>query len=167
MMRFHIISVGRLDAPYLREGVDAYLRRLRPYAQVTWQQVQDEAVPVRPRRADVERIQAVEGERIQGALDRLPGHVYTVALTRRGRAMTSAQLAQHLSQVAVNGYSTAAWLIGGTVGLAPRLVEGAHLRLSLSTLTFPHQMMPLLLLEQLYRACRIQRGEPYHYSAGV
>lgn len=167
MMRFQIISVGRLDAPYLREGVETYLRRLRPYTQVTWQQVPDEAVPARPRPADVERIQAVEAERIQGVLDRLPGHVYTVALTRRGWAMTSPQLAQHLDQVAVDGFSTTAWLIGGTVGLAPQLVERAHLRLSMSTLTFPHQMMPLLLLEQLFRACRIQRGEPYHYSAEV
>lgn len=165
MMRLHIISVGRIDAPYLREGVEHYLRRLRPYAQVTWQQVQDEPVPARPRPADVARVQAVEGERIQGALDRLPGHVYTVALTRRGRALTSVQLAQHLSETTVGGYSTIAWLIGGTVGLAPRLVEGAHLRLSMSTLTFPHQMMPLLLLEQLFRACRIQRGEPYHHSS--
>lgn len=86
-----------------------------------------------------------------------------IALDERGQQMTSEQLSRHLSRLAVEGKSHAVWFIGGPLGLSEELKQQCQRRFSLSALTFPHQLVPVILLEQLYRAVKIRRKEPYHY----
>lgn len=117
--------------------------------------------PLRP--ATAAATLAREGERLLKALDALGSGVRVVVLDVGGRSLSSEELAAYIDGLAVEGVPGIAWVIGGTLGLDGRVKERADLRLSLSALTFPHQLVPLLLLEQLYRAHRIIRGEPYHY----
>lgn len=163
-MRIHVVSVGKIGAPYLREGTETYLKRLRPYARVEWTQVPDEPLPEPLHAAAAHRVRELEGERILAAL---PRQAYLVVLSRQGRQLTSEGLARHLAALGVGGTGVTAWVIGGTLGVAQAVMERANLLLSLSSLTFPHQMVPMLLAEQLYRAFRIQRGEPYHHTGAL
>lgn len=156
MLKIKIIVVDRTRSPFLREGESFYLRRLRKYVQVDWEEVK----PVR----------MAKGRRDEEILDGEAGFLsrkimpkdYVVALDRAGEALDSEELArwlEHLSHRAPGGVS---FIIGGPLGLSERLVKGAQKVLSLSRLTLTHEMSRLLLLEQLYRAMTILRGEKYH-----
>ena len=162
-MRFILVTVGRVREPYLLTGLAEYEKRLSRYAQVEWIHVPEEPLPRRERQAEEAAVLAREGERLLRALERLPAASHVVALDVAGRPFSSEELAAYLESLAAGGTSTVAWVVGGTLGLDPRVKDRADLRLSLSRLTFPHQLVPLLLLEQFYRAFRIIRGEPYHH----
>ena len=159
-VRIEILAVGEMDQPALRKAAEEYARRLGRYARVVHRRVAGEPVPARLTQGEVTRVRAVEGERLLRLLE--PG-TYPVALDRGGRALTSEEIATWLNQRATSGDSRLAFLIGGPLGLAPEVLDRCRERWSLSPLTFPHQMVPVILLEQLYRAFRILRGEPYHY----
>ncbi|MEX2355531.1 MAG: 23S rRNA (pseudouridine(1915)-N(3))-methyltransferase RlmH [Thermaerobacterales bacterium] len=158
-MKIQIISVGKIGAAYLREGAEHYLRRLRPYAQVEWRQVDDEPAPARLSVGERKQILEREGARI---LDAVWPDSHVIALTRSGRPLNSEELAGYLNDLAIASDSRVTVIIGGTLGLSPAVLKRVHLPLSLSRMTFPHQMVPMILTEQLYRAFRILRGEPYH-----
>ncbi|PRR69288.1 23S rRNA (pseudouridine(1915)-N(3))-methyltransferase RlmH [Neomoorella humiferrea] len=159
MQHIDIIAVGRLREPFLRDGVSEYLKRLRPFARVRILEGPEEKIPepLPPTRA--RQILAAEGEGIMRLIR--PG-AYIIALDREGTMLTSEELAGRLGDLALTGRSNLTFIIGGTLGLDPGVLEAAHLRLSFSRLTFPHQLMRLILLEQLYRAFKILSGEPYH-----
>lgn len=159
-MRVRLIGVGRVRAGPLRAAAEEYAARLRPYAHVVWEQVDAEPVPERLVPAEVERVLAREAERVQRALQR---DEFVIALDRRGEELSSEELAAFLRDLLARGRGRTAWLIGGPLGLHPCLLERAGFRLSLSRLTFPHELVPVIVLEQVYRAFRIMRGEPYHY----
>lgn len=162
MLRFHLLTVGKISEDYVRRGVDEYLRRLRPYASVNWQVVAAEPVPKSLRSADMAAALRREGDRLLKHIDALPQGTHRVVLAIEGKSFTSEGLADYIRrQSLVSG--SMAWIIGGALGLDPRVAETAHLKFSLSTLTFTHQLAALILLEQLYRACRINANEPYHY----
>ncbi len=158
-MRIRIILVGKVRERYLREGVSEYLQRLRPYAHVELVELQDEPVPETLSEKQLALARQVEAERI---LRTLRENEYVVVLDIHGTQMSSEDLSQWIQERALSGESNLALVIGGTTGLAPEVLSRARLRLSIGPMTFPHQFMPMLVAEQLYRAFRIARGEPYH-----
>jgi len=158
-MRIRFILVGKVREKYLREGIAEYLKRLKPYAQVELVELQDESVPETFSEKQLAQAQQVEAERI---LRTLRENEYVVALDIRGTQMSSEELSRWLQERALSGDSNLAFIIGGTTGLAPEILSRARLRLSMGPMTFPHQFMPMLVAEQVYRAFRISRGMPYH-----
>lgn len=161
MMRHTLVTVGQVRAPHFRAACDEYLRRLRPYARVEIVSVSGQRIPGSISPAERQGLVSRESDAlVRAAPDR--AEVLWVSLDERGKQMTSVGLAGFLSETAVGGRSHVVWFIGGPLGLSRSLISDSHLHMSLSALTFPHEMVPVILLEQIYRSCRIQRGEPYH-----
>ncbi|MHB9143982.1 MAG: 23S rRNA (pseudouridine(1915)-N(3))-methyltransferase RlmH [Symbiobacteriia bacterium] len=158
-MNLRLISVGRIKEKSVQAAMAEYTKRLQAYGRIELVQVADESVPDRPSAAEAAALLATEGERI---LRQVPRSSHLVVLDVSGSQMTSEEFAAYLERVALGGQSEASFVVGGTLGLAPAVSERAALRLSLSRLTFTHQLVPLILLEQLFRAAKIQRGETYH-----
>ncbi|WP_078556351.1 23S rRNA (pseudouridine(1915)-N(3))-methyltransferase RlmH [Bacillus alkalicellulosilyticus] len=158
-MNISVISVGKLKEKYLTLGINEYKKRLGAYAKIEIIEVSDEKAPEQLSELEMEQVKAKEGERI---LAKLSPDTYVIALAIEGKMMTSEQLAQELDSLATYGKSKIAFIIGGSLGLSKNVMERANSSLSFSKMTFPHQVMRLLLLEQVYRAFRINRGEPYH-----
>ncbi|HHY36201.1 MAG TPA: 23S rRNA (pseudouridine(1915)-N(3))-methyltransferase RlmH [Firmicutes bacterium] len=158
-MQIRILAVGKTREKYLQMGVEEFKKRLAPYARLELLSVAEEKLADSLSPREEEQVMAREGERLLKLLK--PGE-YVIALDAGGRSFTSEELAQYLSQLALHGRSSLAFLIGGHLGLAPAVRSRSDLVLSLSPLTFTHQMVRLILLEQLYRAFKIMRGEPYH-----
>lgn len=154
-MKLHIVAVGS-PGRLLRPAIVEYEERAARYWPL--EAVEVKAEPAR-RGADIDAVRRAEAERLSA---RVPDAVDTVVLTREGKASTSTGLARYLQRLAVQGLPGAAFLIGGAWGMAEELLDGATERLSLSTLTLPHDLARLVLAEQLYRAGTIARGEPYH-----
>ncbi|NYT05290.1 MAG: 23S rRNA (pseudouridine(1915)-N(3))-methyltransferase RlmH [Methanomicrobiales archaeon] len=158
-MRFRIVAVGKIKEPYLKDGIAEYAKRLSGSAVLEITEVADEPLPNRDREAEAARILDREGERILGAIQ--PGE--TVVLLDVGGSMwSSEELAGIIRENALAGRSRIAFVIGGTLGAAPAVRARADYRWSLSRATFPHQIVRLLVAEQVYRAVRIIRGEAYH-----
>lgn len=158
-MRLRIIAAGKVREKYLALGIEEYRKRLAGVAQVEVVEVPDEPLPEPWSDSLAERARAVEGERIRKQIK--PGS-FVIALEIRGQELSSEELASLLAKQALNGYSDFTFIIGGASGLAQSVLQGADFRLSFGPMTFPHQLMRLMLVEQLYRAVKINRGEPYH-----
>ncbi len=154
MRRVTIVAVGRLKERHWREAADEYLKRLAPFATVEVVEIADRDVT-----RDEARALAEEGAAVVRAL---PDSARVFVLDAGGRQRSSEEFAAHLAGLAVGGHSHAVFVIGGAAGLADEVVSHAHERLSLGPMTLPHQLARVVVLEQLYRAFRIQRGEPYH-----
>ena len=156
MMRHTLLMVGRLSRPFFRDAAEEYLRRLEGYSRPKLVSV-SEADGRDPGRA-----RELEGESLLATADRL-GTGYWVALDEGGKMSTSKGLAAFLKNRGVGGDSQIVWFIGGAYGLSDEVKRRCALVLSLSRMTFPHEMVPVIILEQIYRAHRIIRGEPYHH----
>lgn len=157
-MRIWIGAVGHLKEPFYRLAQDEYLKRLQRYARLAVVEVADEPVPHGAVEQDA--VKTREGERLW---KRLPAGSLKVALDMRGELHSSEDFACWLGRQIASGREAVAFLIGGTLGLPAFILAEADHLLSLSRMTFPHQMARVILLEQLYRAFRILRNEPYHY----
>jgi len=153
-VRLTVIAVGRLKERHWCEAADEYRKRLRPYARLEMIEIPDRDVT-----ADEARALAAEAGGILGAV---PSSAVVVALDQRGRQRSSEEFAAWLGQLGVDGDSHIAFIIGGAAGLHPDVLARAGERLSFGPMTLPHQLARVVLLEQLYRAFRINRGEPYH-----
>lgn len=153
-MRITLVCVGRLKERYWQEAATEYLKRLQPYARVDIVEVQDRDVT-----ADEERALAAEAASIARAL---PRGATVVILELGGTARSSEALAEWMEGLGTAGKSHIAFVVGGAAGLAADVRARADERMSLSPMTLPHQLARVVLLEQLYRAFRIIRGEPYH-----
>ncbi|MDL0420373.1 23S rRNA (pseudouridine(1915)-N(3))-methyltransferase RlmH [Caldibacillus thermoamylovorans] len=158
-MKISIITVGKLKEKYLKQGIDEYLKRLSAYAKVEIIEVADEKAPEHLSEAEMEEVKWKEGERI---LSHLSKDTYIITLEISGRMLNSEQLAAKIDELGTYGKSKLAFIIGGSLGLSKQVQNRSDLALSFSKMTFPHQLMRLILLEQIYRAYRINRGEPYH-----
>lgn len=158
-MKITILAVGRLKETYLVEGVKEYLKRLNPYARVEISEVPDEPCPENAPSAIEEQVKQKEADRL---IKRLRPGTFLIVLDARGKMFTSEELAGKIEELALTGRSDITFIIGGSVGLATSIVDRADLLLSLSKLTFPHQIVRLVLLEQVYRCFRIIKNEPYH-----
>ncbi|KQL51300.1 50S rRNA methyltransferase [Heyndrickxia shackletonii] len=158
-MNISIIAVGKLKEKYLKQGIDEYLKRLTAYAKVEIIEVPDEKAPEILSETEMEQVKQKEGERI---LAKISQDTHVIALAIEGKMKTSEELADGLDKLATYGKSKIAFVIGGSLGLSSEVMQRANESLSFSKMTFPHQLMRLVLVEQVYRAFRIIRGEPYH-----
>ena len=153
-MRLTVIAVGRLKERYWREAADEYLKRLGPYATVRVIEVDD-----RDSGRDAARALAEEGADVLRAV---PEGAHVIALEIGGKQLSSEAFAARLGELALDGRSNVAFVIGGSVGLSEQVIRRADEKLSLGAMTFPHNLARVVLLEQVYRSFRINRGEPYH-----
>ncbi|RTE01745.1 23S rRNA (pseudouridine(1915)-N(3))-methyltransferase RlmH [Paenibacillus whitsoniae] len=158
-MQIQILAVGKLKERYLVDGIAEYMKRLGSYAKMQLIEVPDEKAPENMSPAEEQQVRVKEGERL---LAKLASDVYVVALAIDGEMWTSEQLASSLDKLATYGRSQVAFVIGGSLGLSSELLSRADMQLSFGRMTLPHQLMRLVLVEQIYRAMRINRGEPYH-----
>ncbi|CAH0124906.1 MULTISPECIES: 23S rRNA (pseudouridine(1915)-N(3))-methyltransferase RlmH [Bacillales] len=158
-MKITIITVGKLKEKYLKQGIAEYTKRLSAYANIELVEVPDEKAPENLSAADMDIVKQKEGERI---LAKVSPDTYVITLEINGKQLTSEQLATHLDQLATYGKSKIAFIIGGSLGLGTEVLSRSDYALSFSKMTFPHQLMKLVLVEQIYRAFRINRNEPYH-----
>lgn len=158
-MQITIIAVGKVREKYLKEGLAEYLKRLRPYAKVEIIEVGDEPAPENASPAAELQIREKEGAKIG---KHIKANSYLIALALEGKMLGSEDLADKLDTLALAGKNQITFLIGGSLGLAPSLLAQADFLLCISPMTFPHQLVRLIFLEQLYRAFKISRGEPYH-----
>ncbi|MDR7074053.1 23S rRNA (pseudouridine(1915)-N(3))-methyltransferase RlmH [Fictibacillus barbaricus] len=158
-MNISIVSVGKLKEKYLKQGIDEYLKRLGPYAKVDVIEVPDEKAPETLSDSEMNMVKDAEGERI---LAKIGQDVHVIAMAIEGKAISSEDLADNLDKLATYGKSKVAFVIGGSLGLSEAVMKRANEKISFGKITYPHQLMKLVLVEQIYRAFRINRGEPYH-----
>nr|WP_206763825.1 23S rRNA (pseudouridine(1915)-N(3))-methyltransferase RlmH [Cytobacillus firmus] len=143
----------------MKQGIDEYLKRLSAYAKMDIIEVPDEKAPEELSETEMIQVKQKEGERI---LAKIHPDAHVIALAIEGKMKSSEELADTLDKLATYGKSKIAFVIGGSLGLSQEVLQRADDKLSFSKMTFPHQLMKLILLEQVYRAFRINRGEPYH-----
>ncbi len=158
-MNITIISVGKLKEKYLKMGIDEYVKRLGGYAKVDLVEVPDEKAPEQLSEAEMEIVKKKEGERI---LSKISDGMHVVALAIEGKMKSSEEMAADLESLMTYGTSKIAFVIGGSLGLHEDVMKRADEKLSFSKMTLPHQLMKLVLVEQIYRSFRIIKGEPYH-----
>ncbi|MGG1675881.1 23S rRNA (pseudouridine(1915)-N(3))-methyltransferase RlmH [Neobacillus sp. NRS-1170] len=158
-MNISIVTVGKLKEKYLKQGIEEYLKRLSGYAKVEVIEVADEKAPEELSDTEMQQVKQKEGERI---LAKISQDTHVIALAIQGNLQSSEELADTLDKLATYGKSKIAFIIGGSLGLSDEVLKRSNEKLSFSKMTFPHQLMRLILVEQIYRAFRINRGEPYH-----
>lgn len=158
-MQIRIIAVGKLKEKYWREGTGEYTKRLGPYARIEIIEVAEERVRENPSPGEIQQVINREGERI---MNHLSPSFFVIPLAMEGKMFSSEALSGLLGKLSLEGKSQVAFVIGGSHGLSEEVLERGDLLLSFSRMTFPHQMMRLILLEQIYRGFKILKGEPYH-----
>ena len=157
-MKITIISVGKLKEKYLLDGIKEYTKRLSKYTKLDIIEVQDEHAPETLSLKDMEKIKEKEGKKILSKLK----DSFVVALVLDGKQITSPELAKKIEEIKTYNSSIITFIIGGSLGLSNEIINKANYKLSFSKMTFPHQLMRLILLEQIYRSFRINNNEPYH-----
>ena len=158
-MKITIICVGKVKEKFYRMAIDEYMKRLGRYCKPEIIEVADEKTPDNASDHEIVLIKDKEGERILKNI-REDGMVIVLAI--EGKMFSSEQLADKISQLGIQGGSHIQFIIGGSLGLSDKVLKKADLLLSFSKMTFPHQLMRVILLEQVYRSYRIIQGEPYH-----
>lgn len=158
-MNISVITVGKLKEKYLKQGIEEYVKRLSAYAKIDIIEIPDEKAPETLSDMEMLQVKAKEGERI---LSKISDDTHVIALAIEGKMKSSEELADTIDKLATYGKSKVAFVIGGSLGLSKDVMKRANDTLSFSKMTFPHQLMRLILVEQIYRAFRINRGEPYH-----
>jgi len=158
-MHIQIVTVGKLKEKYLVQGIAEYVKRLGPYAKIQMSEVADEKAPEQLSAAEELQVKQKEGERI---LAQLKPDSFVIAMAIDGHMWTSEQLAAKMSDLGTYGRSHISFVIGGSLGLSEDVLRRADEKLSFGRITFPHQLIRLVLVEQVYRAFKIVRGEPYH-----
>ncbi len=158
-MKITLITVGKIKEKYLEAAISEYAKRLSRYCRLEIVQVADEKTPDGAGEALEIQIKEKEGERI---LAHVKEGAYVVALAIDGKQLSSEELADFMEERGVRGESHIQFVIGGSLGLSDAVLRRSDYRLSFSRMTFPHQLMRVILLEQIYRSYRIIHGEPYH-----
>ena len=158
-MKITCVVVGKIKEKYFTDALKEYSKRLSRYCKLEIVELADEKTPDGASEAEEVAIREKEGERI---LKALKDDAYVIALAIEGKMLDSVELSQKIDRLGVSGTSHIAFVIGGSLGLAPAVMKRANYALSFSRMTFPHQLMRVVLLEQLYRSYRILKNEPYH-----
>ena len=158
-MRIKIITVGKLKEKYLVQGINEYLKRLQSYAKIEIIEVADEKAPENLSLAGMVQVKNKEGQRILAKISE-NDHVFALAIG--GKQLTSEAFSKEIEQLGINGKSNLSFVIGGSLGLSDEVIHRSQQQLSFGKMTYPHQLMKLILVEQIYRGFRIMRGEPYH-----
>ena len=157
-MKINLIVVGKVKEKYLRDAIQEYAKRLSAYCDLSIIEVADEKTPEHAPETVEARIKETEGRILAKISDRS----YVVALAIEGDMLSSEQLAERVQELMLRGRSDISFIIGGSLGLSPAVLKRADRKLSFSRMTFPHQLMRVILLEQVYRAFKINALEPYH-----
>ena len=158
-MKITVIAVGKIKEKFYTDAIAEYSKRLSRYCRLEVIQVADEKTPDGASEAQERQIKEKEGSRI---LAQIKDGAYVIALAVQGTMLSSEQLASKLNKLRVDGQSQIVLIIGGSLGLSDEVLKRADYHLSFSPMTFPHQLMRVILLEQIYRSYRIISGEPYH-----
>lgn len=158
-MKVMVVCVGKLKEKYWRDAIAEYSKRLSRYMKLEIIELADEKAPENMSDAQAAEVKEREGQRI---LKNVKDDAFAVALAVEGKMLSSEELAEFMAKKSVGGVSHMVFIIGGSLGLSPAVMRRADYALSFSRMTFPHQMMRVVLLEQIYRSERIQRNEPYH-----
>lgn len=158
-MKIKLVTVGKLKEKYLKDGIEEYSKRISRFATVDMIELADEKTPDRASDSENEKILELEGNRI---ISKIGDREFVIVLAIEGKTLSSEEFSKQLEQASINGYSTLTFIIGGSLGLSPQVKKRANLFLSFGRLTLPHQLMRLVLTEQIYRAFTIQQGSPYH-----
>ncbi len=158
-MKITIISVGKIKEKYLKSAIAEYSKRLSGYCSLSFIELPDEKAPENISDAQQLKIKDIEGEKI---LAKIKEKQFVFVLDLNGMQMTSEKFSSELEKLAVYGHSDVTFIIGGSLGLSKNVISRADFKISFSEMTFPHQLMKVILLEQIYRAFKISKGEPYH-----
>lgn len=158
-MKITVLTVGKIKEKYLKDAINEYSKRLSKYCKLEIIEVQDEKTPDNASEVVEDMIRAKEAERL---LKHVKDDAYVVTLEINGKQLSSEELADKIEKLGVQGTSHIMFVIGGSIGLGEEVLRRSNLALSFSKMTFPHQLMRVILLEQIYRSYRIINGEPYH-----
>lgn len=158
-MKISIICVGKLKEKYWRDATSEYCKRLTKYCTLEINEIKEEKAPENLSKAEESMVKEVEGKNI---LKQIKKDAYVIVLEIKGIDLTSEELSDKINGLALGGKSEIAFVIGGSLGLSEEVLTRADYKLSFSRMTFPHQMMRVILLEQIYRGFKILKNEPYH-----
>ena len=158
-MNIKIIGVGKIKEKYMQRGILEYSKRLSRYCNLEIIEVDDEKAPENLSEKEKNIIKSKEGDRI---LSKISPNSYIISLVIDGKKLSSEELSKKIETLMVEGIDDITFVIGGSLGLSKEVIDRSNFKLSFSKMTFPHQLMRLILLEQVYRGFRIMRGEPYH-----
>lgn len=158
-MKITILTVGKIKEKFYRDAISEYEKRLSRYCKLDIVEVADEKTPEHASAAENQKILEKEGERI---LANIRDNTYVIILAIKGKMLDSVELSRKISDLTVSGVSDITFIIGGSLGLSDAVVKRGDFLLSFSPMTFPHQLMRVILLEQIYRSYRIANNEPYH-----
>ncbi|HIZ64521.1 MAG TPA: 23S rRNA (pseudouridine(1915)-N(3))-methyltransferase RlmH [Candidatus Blautia pullicola] len=158
-MKITLVTVGKVKEKYLRDAIEEYKKRLSKYCKLEIQEVQDEKTPDAASENQENLIRSKEGERI---MKYLRDDAYVITLEIGGKMLDSLEFSKKIENLGIQGKSHIIFVIGGSIGLGQQVLSRSDYALSFSKMTFPHQLMRVILLEQIYRGYRIMAGEPYH-----
>ncbi len=158
-MNIRLVTVGKIKEKYIHEGIKEYSKRLSRYCSLEIVEIDDEKAPENLSEKEMELVKQKEGERI---LAKIPQSSFVIALVIEGKQLSSEELAEKIDSLMIDGVSDISFIIGGSLGLSNEVISRSNFKLSFSKMTFPHQLMRMILLEQVYRAWRIIKNEPYH-----
>ena len=158
-MNITLYTVGKIKEKFYREAIEEYTKRLGRYCKLKIVEVVDEKTPDRASTAEEQQIKEKEGERLES---KIKDGTYLIVLAIDGKMMDSVEFSKKIEMLGVHGTSEIGFVIGGSLGLSERILKRADMHLSFSKMTFPHQLMRVILLEQIYRGYRILSNEPYH-----
>ena len=159
MLKITLITVGRLKEQYLRDAVKEYEKRLSTLCTLKNVEIDAAKLPDSPNESQIKQALDSEAERIIAAI---PNGAFVIPMCIEGKQMDSEELSKKLSDIGVSGQSNVTFIIGGSYGLSDRVKQKADYKLSMSKMTFPHQLAKVMLLEQIYRAFKITQGGTYH-----
>ncbi len=158
-MNINIVAVGKIKEKYLKLGIDEFSKRLSKYCKLSVTEIPDEKAPENMSEKQAQMVRDKEGQKILSAVK---DNSYVITLEIGGKMLSSEELAGKLENLAVTGKSDITFIIGGSIGLSEDVMKRSNYALSFSKMTFPHQLMRVILFEQVYRSFRINKGEPYH-----
>lgn len=158
-MNINIIAVGKIKEKYMNEGIKEFSKRLSRYVKLKIVEIDDEKAPENLSQKDMEKVMEKEGSRI---ISKIPQNSFIISLEIEGKHISSEILSEKIEDIMISGINDITFIIGGSLGLSNEVKTMSNFKLSFSKMTFPHQLMRLILLEQIYRSFRIMKNEPYH-----
>ncbi|HHR6641047.1 TPA: 23S rRNA (pseudouridine(1915)-N(3))-methyltransferase RlmH [Streptococcus pneumoniae] len=158
-MKIKVVTVGKLKEKYLKDGIAEYSKRISRFAKFEMIELSDEKTPDKANESENQKILEIEGQRI---LSKIADRDFVIVLAIEGKTFFSEEFSKQLEETSIKGFSTLTFIIGGSLGLSSSVKNRANLSVSFGRLTLPHQLMRLVLVEQIYRAFTIQQGFPYH-----
>ena len=159
MININLIVLGKIKENYFKDAINEYKKMLKSYADLSIFEIMDEPCPENLSEKDMERVKNTEGEKI---LSKIKDGAYVIALAIEGKSLDSLAFADKINELMIDGYSNITFVIGGSLGLSDEVLGRADYKLSFSKMTFPHKLMRVILMEQIYRAFRIINNHPYH-----